>query len=175
MKYMIISDIHGMTTNLPVIKDKLDDCDKLIVLGDLYYPEFRNRLSPYYDPEYIKAFLITEKEKLICLKGNCDRIKNITDNAFPMENIIKIDNDSYDIYATHGHLYNNRNWHHPNSILLFGHYHIPFITKSNSNIFVNPGSISVPRGKEKPSYAILTEKDITIYDIDGQIIDQMKL
>ena len=89
MKYMIISDIHGMTTNLPVIKDKLDDCDKLIVLGDLYYPEFRNRLSPYYDPEYIKAFLITEKEKLICLKGNCDRIKNITDNAFPMEDIIK--------------------------------------------------------------------------------------
>ena len=50
MKYMIISDIHGMTTNLQIIKDKLDDCDKLIVLGDLYYPEFRNRLSPYYDP-----------------------------------------------------------------------------------------------------------------------------
>ena len=154
MKYMIISDILGMTTNLQIIKDKLDDCDKLIVL---------------------EAFLITEKEKLICLKGNCDRIKNITDNAFPMENIIKIDNDSYDIYATHGHLYNDRNWHQPNSILLFGHYHIPFITKNNSNIFVNPGSISVPRGKEKPSYAILTEKDITIYDIDGQIIDQMKL
>ena len=36
---MFISDIHGIKTNLKLIKKKYDkfECEKLVVLGDLYY------------------------------------------------------------------------------------------------------------------------------------------
>ena len=38
MRLMFISDIHGISTNLKKIKMKFDEfnCDKLVVLGDLY-------------------------------------------------------------------------------------------------------------------------------------------
>ena len=38
MKVLVISDIHGIKTNLPLIKDRFIElkCELLIVLGDLY-------------------------------------------------------------------------------------------------------------------------------------------
>ena len=39
MKILFISVIHGIKTNLPKIKERFEElkCDKLVVLGDLYY------------------------------------------------------------------------------------------------------------------------------------------
>lgn len=39
MKLLFISDIHGIKTNLPKIKEIFikENCDNLVVLGDLYY------------------------------------------------------------------------------------------------------------------------------------------
>ena len=44
MKILFISDIHGIKTNLPKIKERFIElnCDKLVVLGDLYYIGPRN-------------------------------------------------------------------------------------------------------------------------------------
>ena len=175
MKYIVISDIHGIVANLPIIKEKSQDCDKIIILGDLYYANFRNRLSPYYNPKYVKELLKLEKDKIICVNGNCDSEEDIKNSDFPIqEGLIQISQTPL-IYATHGHLYNDKNWYKENSILLFGHYHIPLIQKKDKCIYVNPGSISLPKGKEKASYAILTEKEIFLYDIDNNIIDSVKI
>ena len=45
MKIMFISDIHGIKTNLKLIKKKYDkfECEKLVVLGDLYYHDYNYR------------------------------------------------------------------------------------------------------------------------------------
>lgn len=39
MKILFFSDVHGITTNLPRIKelDKKENFDKIVCLGDLYY------------------------------------------------------------------------------------------------------------------------------------------
>jgi putative phosphoesterase len=175
MRYLIISDIHGVASNLPIIKEELQNCDKLIVLGDLYYRDYYHRFNPDYNPEYVKYFLESEREKLICMKGNCDSFIPEYQFEFPMFNLVLITENPFKIYATHGHLYNEKNWNKDHTILLFGHYHIPLIQKKNHIIFINPGSISVPRGNNKPSYAILTAKKVTIYDIDKKIIAEQSL
>ena len=74
MKILFISDIHGIKTNLPKIKEKFEtlNCDKLVVLGDLYYIGPRNKMIEGYDIDYVKEFLESFKDKLICIKGNCD-------------------------------------------------------------------------------------------------------
>ena len=73
MKLLVISDIHGIKTNLPLIKKKFKEfsCDSLIVLGDLYYNYGRTGQDDY-DPEYVRNFLDSFSDKLVCMKGNCD-------------------------------------------------------------------------------------------------------
>ena len=176
MRYLILSDIHGLIDNLPIIKEKLQDCEKLIVLGDLYYADFFHQISPSFNPEYVEEFLKKEKNKIVCVRGNCDSEEVVKNSTFPIhEELVQIADSPKNIFATHGHIYNEKNWDKENTILFFGHYHIPFIQKRNNCIFVNPGSISLPKGEEKPSYAILTDKDITIYDIEGTILDQTEI
>lgn len=172
MKALIISDIHGIKTNLYKIKDKFRklSCDKLIVLGDLYYSSNEKD----YDPQYVRNFLKSFKTNLICIKGNCDFHVINEEEPFKIQkdNLINIESN---IYITHGNKYNEANWPLNNSILIFGHYHFPFIKQQDSNIYINPGSISKPRGNNKPSYLFMNDKEFTIYDIDDVIIGKIKV
>ena len=178
MKIMIISDIHGIKTNLPLIKKKIEEyqCDKLVVLGDLYYIGPRNQMTEDYDIQYVEKFLESYKDKLICLKGNCDSEVDEEFSNFPLiKGLSMISTDSIDLYLTHGHIYNENNWDKENSILIFGHYHIPFIKEIGNNIFINPGSISRPKEGFDPTYLIYDEKKIVIYDIYDHVIAEKEL
>ena len=70
MKILFISDIHGIKTNLEKIKDvyQKEKCNKLVVLGDLYYIGPRNKMIEGYDIDYVKNFLESFKDDLICIK-----------------------------------------------------------------------------------------------------------
>lgn len=178
MKLMIISDIHGIKTNLPKIKEKFEklQCDKLVVLGDLYYIGPRNKMIEGYDIDYVKNFLESFKDKLICVRGNCDSEVDLMVSNFPIVNelslIATINND---LYITHGHIYNESNWSNTNSILIYGHLHIPFIKRVETNIYINPGSISLPKENNQPSYLIYDEDKFTIYGINDDIIDELQV
>ena len=41
-------------------------------------------------------------------------------------------------------------------------------------IYINVGSISLPRNNYKPTYMIYKNKEFTIYDIDNNIVDKYK-
>ena len=83
MKVLVISDIHGIKTNLPLIKDRFIElkCELLIVLGDLYYNYGREDAKDY-DPEYVRDFLDSFSDKMICMKGNCDEYLDIHEEPF---------------------------------------------------------------------------------------------
>jgi len=174
MKIMFISDIHGIKTNLEKIKKKFLEfnCNKLVVLGDLYYIGPRNKMKDGYDIQYVKEFLESFKDKLICIRGNCDSEVDIMVSDFPIINELSmISIDEHDIYLTHGHLYNENNWNVENSILIYGHFHIPFIKEKDNMLFINPGSISLPKDNN-PTYIIYDYNKFTIYDINYKIVAQ---
>jgi len=109
MKLLFISDIHGIKTNLEKIKESFQklDCDKLVVLGDLFYIGPKNKMHEDYDIDYVKNFLNSFKNKIICIKGNCDSEVDGLVCEFPIVSelgIISTINE--DIYLTHGHIYN---------------------------------------------------------------------
>lgn len=177
MKLMVISDIHGIKVNLPKIKEKYEEfnCDKLVVLGDLYYIGPRNKMIEGYDILGVQNFLESMKDNLICMRGNCDSEVDISVSNFPiMQDLSLIMMESKDIYITHGHIYNESNWSKENSILVYGHFHIPYIKKVETNYYINPGSISLPR-EGKPTYLILEEEKATIYDIDDCVVAEEEL
>ena len=178
MKILLISDIHGIKSNLKVIEEKLqkETFDKIVILGDLFYIGPRNKLLDAYDISYVKDFFETYKDKIIGIKGNCDSEIDIEVCPFPMISTLGyLHVDNLDIYLTHGHLYNETNWKKNNSILIFGHYHIPFIKKIGDIIYINPGSISLPKENNKPSYLVYENKKFTIYDIDNNIVEELEI
>ena len=72
MRIMFISDIHGIKTNLDLIKRRYEElsCTKLVVLGDLYY----------ICPRNIMKYICVVKRCLLWLLvtinfGNCLLIK----------------------------------------------------------------------------------------------------
>lgn len=178
MKIMFISDIHGIRNNLEKVKERYEtlNCDKLVVLGDLYYIGPRNKMKDYYDIDYVKNFLESFKDNLICLRGNCDSEVDLMVSKFPIINELSlISLDNLDIYLTHGHIYNENNWNKENSILIYGHLHIPFIKEKNNSLFINPGSISLPKENNEPNYLIYDNKKFTIFDINDNIIAEKSL
>ncbi len=178
MKILFISDIHGITENLNYIKvlEEKENFDKIVVLGDLYYA------GPTYDNSYqinsneVKKFLTKNQDKLICMKGNCDSEVDIKASDFPICSTISlICVDGLDIYLTHGNEHNiekDRKFKRK-GILVYGHDHYPFIKKKNDMIFINVGSISLPKKDIEASFGIYEEKVFTIYGISGNELEKI--
>lgn len=175
MRVIFISDIHGIKTNLKSIEKEVEKCDKLVVLGDLYYIGPRNKLNENYDILYVQNFLTKNKDKLICMRGNCDSNVDICVSDFVINDGISYLNlDGIDIYITHGDYYNINNYKELNekSVLIYGHEHIPYIKKEENRYFINTGSISLPRNSD-PTFLIYENKEFTLYDINGKVVDTL--
>lgn len=177
MKILVISDIHGIKTNLPLIQEKFNDlkCTNLIVLGDLYY-NYGNNTQKDYDPNYVRNFLDSFSDKMICMKGNCDEYIDVHDEPFDIiPGYFSMKFNNHDLYLTHGHVYNKNHWFKENSIVLLGHTHIADITDFGTNTYINPGSISLPLGKDPASYMIIDNNKFTIIDINDHILYERKI
>ena len=179
MKILFLSDIHGINKNLNYIKklDETKNFDKVVVLGDLYYGGLNYTLDEEVSGISVKDFLMSLNDKLICLKGNCDAEVDIKVSDFPISELSLIHTDGIDIYCTHGNIYNIDNDKKLNrkGVLIYGHTHVPFIKRKNDMIFINTGSISLPRNGSSPSYTIYENKVFTIYDVSNNIFDTISL
>ena len=160
MKLMIASDIHGSAYYCKKMLEAFDEqkADKLLLLGDLLYHGPRNDLPKDYDPKSVIDMLNPMREKLLCVRGNCDSEVDQMVLDFPMlAEYAQLYIDGITIFATHGHVYNNNNLPPliKGDILLHGHTHIPVIEKHNNYTYINPGSVSIPKNGSDHSYLIM--------------------
>ena len=74
MKLMIASDLHGSSYWCARMLEayKKEQPDRLIFLGDILYHGPRNDLPKEYAPKEVIAQLSPLKEKILCVRGNCD-------------------------------------------------------------------------------------------------------
>ena len=112
MKLMIASDIHGSAYYC----EKMIKCfeeeraDKLLLLGDILYHGPRNDLPKEYAPKKLIEILNNLKDRILCVRGNCDTEVDQMVLNFPVLADYAIIYDEYKtIYATHGHIYNEDN------------------------------------------------------------------
>lgn len=180
MKLLFISDIHGIPKNLTKIDQiiKEEKVDKLVVLGDLYYagPSFSNQEE--VDINAVKAFLMQYQETILCLRGNCDSDVDVKTTDFPIcDDLSLIHTDNLDIYCTHGNHYNmdKNSKFNRKAILVYGHEHYPYIKRKYDMVYINTGSISLPRNGSEPSYLIYENKRFTLYTITGEVIDVIEI
>ena len=165
MKALIVSDIHGNYLNMKKVLDDNPSFDYLLLLGDILS-------GPYlegYDPEKLANLLNQYKQKIIAVRGNCDW--DVSDLDFSVDNyyiIVPVDGKLF--LMTHGHYYNRYSL--PNvefDVLLNGHTHVPVMDKSDK-LYLNPGSITLPRGGSIKSYIYYEDGVFYLMDLRENIV-----
>ncbi len=160
MKLMIASDIHGSSYYCKHMLKAFEDenADRLLLLGDILYHGPRNDLPKDYAPKEVITMLNEVKDRVLCVRGNCDTEVDQMVLEFPiLADYAVVLAGAHVLYATHGHQYNEN--HLPplqkGDILLNGHTHVPKYVEYEDYVYMNPGSISIPKENSCPSYMIL--------------------
>lgn len=161
MKWMIASDLHGSAYYCRKMLEAFERerADRLFLLGDLLYHGPRNDLPREYAPKEVIPLLNGKKEKLLCVRGNCDAEVDQMVLEFPvLADYAVLPVGRRLIYATHGHIYHVKNL--PplalGDVLLHGHTHVPAWTEfGQGNLYLNPGSVSIPKENSPHSYMTL--------------------
>ena len=161
MKWMIASDLHGSAYYCRKMLEAFEreGADRLFLLGDLLYHGPRNDLPREYAPKDVIPLLNGKKEKLLCVRGNCDAEVDQMVLEFPvLADYAVLPVGQRLIYATHGHIYHVKNLPPlaPGDVLLHGHTHVPAWTEfGQGNLYLNPGSVSIPKENSPHSYMTL--------------------
>lgn len=172
MKLMIVSDIHGSAYYCRKITEAFcrEKADKLLILGDVLYHGPRNALPRDYAPKEVAAMLNAMKEKIICVKGNCDCDVDQMVLEFPiMAPYCIIAFEKRIIFATHGDKINvdTPPFLNSNDVLLYGHFHVPACEQREGFIYMNPGSVSIPKENSLHSYMITDGNNFVWKDTDS--------
>ncbi|RFZ76063.1 phosphodiesterase [Lacrimispora amygdalina] len=180
MKYMIASDIHGSAYYCRKLIDayKNSGAERLILLGDILYHGPRNDLPKEYAPKEVISMLNSYKDQIYNVRGNCDTEVDQMVLEFPvLSDYALFVIDGLTIYATHGHIYNKEHLlpMKKGDILLHGHTHILTAEISGDITILNPGSVSIPKGGNPPTYALLEDRNFRIMDFEGNIVKEMNL
>ena len=174
MKWMIASDIHGSAYYCSRLIEayKTEQAERLLLLGDVLYHGPRNDLPRDYAPKKIIEMLNAMKDDIFAVRGNCESEVDQMVLQFPVlaEYAIIPAGDSL-IYAVHGHNYNEKNLPplHKGDILLNGHTHVPKCVEHDDYVYMNPGSVSIPKEDSHHGYMIFEDNVFIWKDLDGEV------
>jgi len=145
MQILVLSDSHRKTDSIPYLLNKYkNQVSTVIHLGD----NIEDLLQ--FESDYSAI-------NFVAVAGNCDFSINV-----PKERILTLGLKR--VLLTHGHYLNVKahldrliyySLEREVDVCLFGHSHEPIVFSHESVFFMNPGSISEPRGRSKPSYGLL--------------------
>ena len=180
MKYMFASDVHGSAYYCRKMLDayREEKAERLVLLGDLLYHGPRNDLPKDYAPKEVISMLNALKREIYAVLGNCEAEVDQMVLQFPvMADYCILNLDGRTFYATHGHIYNENNLPpvQDGDILIHGHTHVLRAEQKEGYILLNPGSVSIPKEGNPPTYGIYENGVFLIRDFEGNIVKQINL
>jgi len=175
MKLFFASDIHGSVKYCGQMLDAFarENADKLFLLGDILYHGPRNPLPDEYLPSKVAEMLARAKEKVLCVRGNCDSEVDQMVLPFPItSDYAAVFVDGINIYLSHGHrevppLLKN-------DVYITGHTHVP-LKETAGYIHLNPGSVSLPKENSKRGYILYENGVFYFKTLNGDVYDSLKV
>lgn len=165
MKVLIVSDTHGLTQELTALKRRYDnEVDVFIHCGD-------SELNP--GGSEISGFATVE--------GNCD-----IHGAYPDVLLKTIGPVKY--FVTHGHLFDAKRspmklmykgLEAGADVVCYGHTHVAQTFMEGGIVFINPGSLRLPRNYPEGTYVIcdynpqLKTLHVGYYNFAGEQVDSL--
>jgi len=173
MKWLIASDLHGSAYYTQELLDAFnrEHADRLLLLGDVLYHGPRNDLPREYAPKIVISLLSAYKERILCVRGNCDTEVDQMVLPFPiLADYAILPVGEHLMYCTHGHVFNGQ--HLPplmqGDILLHGHTHVPLCDVREDVTILNPGSVSIPKEDSWHGYTTLENGLFRWMDFGGE-------
>lgn len=178
MKLLVASDIHGSAYYCRKLLDtyEKEGAQRMILLGDILYHGPRNDLPREYAPKEVIRMLNEKKDEIYAVRGNCEAEVDQMVLKFPvLADYMVLFEQGHAIYATHGHIYHEDNLPpvKPGDVLLHGHTHVLRAEKKGGILIWNPGSVSIPKEGNPPTYALLEDGVFRIKDFEGTIVKEM--
>jgi len=143
MKIIVVSDSHGDEKYLQLIRNRhFHEGDLFIHCGDSELMGEHKSIQGY-----------------LTVRGNCD-----VDKQYPLDRIQKL-NHQDTLFMTHGHCYDvkysmQRLFYKAlevgATIVCYGHSHCIGAEMNDGILFVNPGSLVLPRNTREKTYATIT-------------------
>lgn len=174
-KLLIASDIHGSAYYCRRLLERIEEeqPDRILLLGDLLYHGPRNDLPRDYAPKEVIAMLNGLKNRLLCVRGNCDTEVDQMVLDFPiLAEYALLTLGERTVFATHGHHFGEQNPppHMAGDILLCGHTHVPKCAEYSDFVYMNPGSVSIPKEGSRHSYLVWEKGQFLWKDVtDGAV------
>ncbi len=169
MNIMVASDIHGSAEYCGQMLNAFEreGAERLLLLGDILYHGPRNRLPEGYDPQKVAEMLNAICDRIMCVRGNCDSEVDGMVLSFPItaEAVILYAGGNL-VYATHGH--HALPPHSKNDVILSGHTHMPICEKREDGLYLNPGSISLPKNGSHRGYIMMTDSGFYWRTLGGE-------
>ena len=180
MKWMVASDLHGSATVCARLLEAFEreHAERLVLLGDLLYHGPRNPLPEGHDPKRCYELLNEYRDKILCVRGNCDAAVDQMVLEFPiMAEYFLFQLGGRTVFATHGDVWSPERppLLPPGFILLAGHTHHPACDAFPDFLYLNPGSPALPKGTEHQGYLVLEEDAVTFHELDGSIYRRHEL
>ena len=171
MKIIFASDIHGSAHWAKELLDVFhhENADKLVLLGDLLYHGPRNDFPDDYSPKKVFTMLNEIKDKILCVRGNCESEVDQMVLEFPIiSEHSTVFADGIALHMTHGHKYNPQN---PlpakkGDVVLFGHIHLVVDEVVGGVRYINPGSISIPKDDNGHGYMLFENGNFSRFVIN---------
>ena len=176
----VASDIHGSALWCEKMLAAFDasGADRLLLLGDVLYHGPRNDLPEGYAPKQVIALLSPYKDKILCVRGNCEAEVDQMVLTFPVLSdscILWLDGRM--IFATHGHIFNENSLPplRDGDILLHGHTHVPACRTHTEEgapryTYLNPGSVSIPKEGSTHQYILWDDGTVIFKALDGTVL-----
>ena len=180
MKILFASDIHGSAYYCRRLLDiyKETKASRMVILGDILYHGPRNDLPDEYAPKKVIAMLNEMKDEIFCVRGNCEAEVDQMVLEFPvLADYALLDLGEKMIYLTHGHIYNENNVPpmKRGDVLLHGHTHVPKCVEHENYVYMNPGSVSIPKENSCHGYMTLEGGEFLWKDFDGNVKNKYKI
>lgn len=181
MRIVIASDIHGSALYCGQLLEafRREGAEKLLLLGDILYHGPRNDLPDGYAPKEVTAQLNACAGSILGVRGNCDAEIDQMVLQFPMmADYCLLYAAGRTVFVTHGHVYNTASLPplQPGDILLHGHTHVPCWEEfGNGNLYLNPGSVSLPKEDSPRGYLLLTDTAFIWKDLAGHEYHRLEL
>lgn len=177
MKILIASDIHGSAKYCRMLLERYEEekAGRLLLLGDLLYHGPRNDLPEEYEPKQVIGMLNALKDEIFCVRGNCEAEVDQMVFSFPvMADYALMSLGDRMVFITHGHVYHKENLPpmKAGDILLHGHTHVPACEETGGIVYMNPGSVSIPKNGTPHSYMTLEGETFTWKTLEGEIFNR---
>ena len=133
MKWLIASDIHGSAFYCRMLMEKFKEEKRTGCCFSVTFSIMdRDDLPEEYAPKAVIEMLNSVSDDIICVRGNCEaEVDQMVLNFPVLADYAVICVGDKTIYATHGHHLDNFKNIRKDSILLFGHTHIPENTEKD--------------------------------------------